>query len=108
MGKNNIITHICAKYFKSTQSVSIILIRVIRIDNCKVCKSSSVRGDPRPLWCIILDGRARVYAKKKKKKKSKNQEKYKKMRKRKVEKKHTDYHPVPFMFIYVFVILFLA
>ena len=80
MGKNNIITPICAKYFKSTPSVSIILIRVIRIDNCKVCKSSSVRGDPRPLWFIILDGRARVYAKKKTKKKKKN---------RKIKKKNT-------------------
>ena len=55
---------------KSAPSVLIFLIRVIRLVYCKVCKDSSVRGMLNPLWCIILDGRVRVYAKKKKKKKN--------------------------------------
>ena len=40
--------HMC-KYFKSTPSFSIILIRVIRIVNVKLCKSSSVRGCNSPM-----------------------------------------------------------
>ena len=52
---------------KSAPSVLIFLIRVIRIVQCKVCKDSSVRETFIPLWCIILDGRVRVYAKKNKK-----------------------------------------
>jgi hypothetical protein len=43
-GKNIIYYPICALILKSTPSVFIILIRVIRIVDCKVCKSSSVWG----------------------------------------------------------------
>lgn len=69
MGKN--ITYYPHVYvnFKSAPSVLIFLIRVIRVVKCKVCKDSSVRGMFIPLWCIILDGRVRVYAQKKKKSK---------------------------------------
>ena len=40
----NYYPHICVNILKSTPSVLIILIRVIKIVDCKVCKSSSVRG----------------------------------------------------------------
>jgi hypothetical protein len=42
--EHQIITPICALILKSTPSVLIILIRVIRVVYCKVCKNSSVRG----------------------------------------------------------------
>ena len=42
MGKNKIIAPYVLNILKSTPSASIILVRVIRIVNCKVCKSSSV------------------------------------------------------------------
>lgn len=74
MGKNDIITPICAKYFKSTPSFSIILIRVIRIVIVKLCKDSSVRGMQLPYDVLFwMVGQECM------KKKSKNQEKYKKM-----------------------------
>ena len=78
-GRTTLLPPYVLNILKSTPSVSIILIRVIRIVNCKVCKSSSVRGDPRPLWCIILDGRVRVYEKKN----QKNQKNTKKWEKEK-------------------------
>ena len=42
--EHHILPHMRVNILKSTPSVFIILIRVIRIVNCKVCKSSSVRG----------------------------------------------------------------
>ena len=89
MGKNNIITPICAKHFKSTPSISIILIRVIRIVIVKLCKDSSVRGMQLPYDVLFfMVGQECI-------KKIKKSRKIQKNMKKKVEK-HTDYHPFSF------------
>ena len=62
----------CVNIIKSTPSVLIILIRVIRIVDCKVYKNSTVRGMQIPYDVLFWMVWARVYEKK-----SKNQEKEK-------------------------------
>jgi hypothetical protein len=53
MGKNIIYyPHMCVN-LKSTPSVLIILIRVIRLVCCKVCKNSSVRGMYIPFYVLF-------------------------------------------------------
>jgi hypothetical protein len=95
-GRTSYITPICALILKSTPSVLIILIRVIRIVNCKVCKSSSVRE-----MKISYDVLFWMVGQECMKKKSNNQENEKKMKKKKKKKKKKNIRttiPFPFMF----------
>ena len=74
----------------------IILIRVIRIVDCKVCKSSSVRGMQIPydvlFWMVGQECMQKKKSRKRKKKIEKERE------------KHTDYHPVSFYVCFMFLL----
>ena len=80
-GRTSYITPICALILKGTPSILIILIRVVGIVNCKVCKSSSVRGMQIPYDVLFW-----MVGQKCMQKKLKNSRKRKKNRKRKREK----------------------
>ena len=75
-GRTSFTTPICALILKSTPSVLIILIRVIRIVDCKVCKSSSVMR--MQIHCDVLYWMVGQECMKKKIEKSRKRKKYRK------------------------------